>query len=351
MSSDTAGPETIDALNARAAIAGTLAFRVGPGGLWFADVHNADATATVCLQGGQVLHWQPRGQAVPVLWLSDTARYVPGTAIRGGIPVCWPWFGAAPAVPAGAAPLPAHGFARTRPWRVAQTRALAGGQTQLCLRLAPTPESLALWPGRFSLELQLTVGAELELTLVTANTGGVPLRISEALHTYFRIGAIDAIGVHGLAQAPYFDAVLGREVAAVAPAGSAQRGDGADDGAIRFAGELDRVYDAGGACRITDPILGRTIELAATGAASTVVWSPGEAKAQRLGDLAAAMPPGPASAGDWRSMVCVESGNARHRAVEVAAGDCHALGVRYRVASDGAGATAHGRPRRELEAE
>ena len=305
------------ALNARHGLADTLEFRVGPGGLLFAEVNNAQARASICLQGGQVLLWQPHTQSNPVLWLSDAARYAPGKAIRGGIPVCWPWFGSPAAPPGSAKPAgPAHGFARTQSWRVDGTQALAGGQTRLRLRLADTPATRALWPAAFALELQITIGDTLGLALRTSNTGADPMVITEALHTYFRIGDIGSTKVEGLAGARYFDAA-----GPAAGAGEARR---AQDGAVHFDGEVDRVYDSGAPCWIDDLILQRRIHIAASGSASTVVWNPWDAKAQRLGDL-----------GDdgWRRMVCVESGNARDCALSVAPGASHELGVRYRVES------------------
>jgi D-hexose-6-phosphate mutarotase len=308
---------TADALNARHGLGGALQFRAGPGGLVIADIRNAHASASVCLQGGQLLQWQPRDQAVPVLWLSDSARYAAGKAIRGGIPVCWPWFGAPQN--AGLAPTaPAHGFARTLPWQVTETAVLGNGESLLRLCLDDGPQTRALWPERFHLELQITVGASLALTLITANSGAAPLVITQALHSYFRVGSIDATTVQGLAAAPYYDAVLGTEV----PATGAP---------ITFGAEVDRVYDSSGDCRIEDPALGRRIHIAKTGSASTVVWNPWQAKAERLGDMAPAQPPGPASAGGWQQMVCVESGNARHRAVQIAPGANHVLSVHYAV--------------------
>jgi len=293
-----------------------LVFRAGPGGLLFADVANRHARASVCLQGAQVMHWQPHDQPQPVLWLSAGARHAPGKAIRGGIPICWPWFG--PAAPDGAQPPaagPAHGFARTQDWHFDGAQTLADGATRLCLSLTDSPHSRALWPAAFVLELRITIGALLGLELTTCNTGSDRMMITEALHTYFQIGDIGAIAVHGLAGERYFDAV-----AAAAP-GSGGR-DAVEDGAVRFAGEVDRVYDASGECRIDDPLLERRLYIAKSGSASTVVWNPWEAKAERLGDIVP---------GGWRQMVCVESGNARANTIELAPGASHCMAVHYRV--------------------
>ena len=313
-----------------------LVFREGPGGLVFVDVTNRHASASVCLQGAQLTHWQPHGQVHPVLWLSADARYAPGKAIRGGIPVCWPWFGGAgPGCVPPAAAAPAHGFARTQAWRFDAARPLADGATVLCLRLADSAATRALWPAAFELEVRIVVGTVLEVALMTRNTGSAAVEFTEALHTYFRVGDIGAIAIHGLAGERYFDAAAAAAGGAAAgPAAGPRAGSPANTdltapvteaggaGALRFAGEVDRLYEAKGNCRIDDPDLRRRIHIAKSGSASTVVWNPWQAKAERLGDIAP---------GAWRSMVCVESGNAGTNAVRLAAGASHCLTVQYRI--------------------
>ena len=312
----------IAALAERHGGTGSLAFHEGPGGLVFVGVDNRHARATLCLQGAQLTHWQPHDQAHAVLWLSDAARPAPGKAIRGGIPVCWPWFGAPVAGAADPPPGgPAHGFARTRAWQFDAAHELADGATRLHLSLADDADTRALWPAAFALALHITVGRTLRLELVTRNTGVTEVTIGEALHTYFRVGDIGAITVGGLAGAGYFDAAS----AAAGGAAPHVRPPGAPESdPIRFTGEVDRVYDNAGLCHVDDPQLGRRIHIATSGSGSTVVWNPWEAKAERLGDL------GPLG---WRAMVCVESGNARDRVVRLRPGASHALCARYHVES------------------
>ena len=324
------------ALTARHCGTPGLLFREGPGGLVFVDVSNRHASASVCLQGGQLTHWQPHGQVHPVLWLSADARYAPGKAIRGGIPVCWPWFGGAGpgCVPPGAA-APAHGFARTHAWQFDAAHPLADGSTLLCLQLADSAATRAFWPAAFALELRIIVGAALEVALTTRNTGSDAVEFTEALHTYFQVGDIGAIAIHGLAGERYFDAAA---AAAVGSAAGPALGPNADSpgntdlappvtdasgaGSLRFTGEVDRLYEAKGNCRIDDPVLRRRIYIAKSGSASTVVWNPWQAKAERLGDIAP---------GAWRGMVCVESGNAGANSVRLAPGASHCLTVQYRI--------------------
>ncbi len=161
-------------------IPGQISFSAGPGGLTVAELRNPFATAQIALHGGHVLSYQPAGQA-PVLWVSSQSRYEPGTAIRGGIPVCWPWFADHPSDAAK----PAHGFARTATWQVVQALTNAWGAGQLRLRLEPSAATRALWPFSFRLELVGTVGATLEVELVASNTGEEPFHATAALHSYF----------------------------------------------------------------------------------------------------------------------------------------------------------------------
>jgi D-hexose-6-phosphate mutarotase len=288
-----------------------LHFRAGAGGLVFADIDTALASASICLQGAQLTAWQPRAQDRPVIWMPETPHYGAGKATRGGIPVCWPWFGSAAPAPG----LPSHGFARTQGWQARAARWTAPREIELTLELGDDAATRLLWPHAFSLTLHLRVGATLGLELVTRNTGSAPLLLGEALHTYFRIGDIGTVRVEGLEGRAFVDSVDG-----------ARRKQ--QDGPIAFEGEVDRVYaDDGAPCVIDDPGLGRRIRIAKTGSASTIVWNPWRAKAERLGDLG----PGSSGQGGWREMLCVESGNALEHTLRLEPGAEHRLGVRYRV--------------------
>lgn len=295
---------TADTLNSRFAATG-LTFRDDPGGLIFAEIDNPNATATVCLQGAHLVSWRPKDQAVPVVWVSEAAKFAPGKSIRGGVPVCWPWFGPH-ATDSG---FPAHGYARTVPWQVTARQVLGDGATQLSLVLMQNEQTRAQFPRACRLELILTVGASLKVELVTTNLDTEPLQIGEALHTYLQIGDIGQARVLGLEGCAYVDKVDG---------GARKR----QDGAIAFQGETDRVYvDTEAECVIEDPTLKRRIRIAKTGSQSTVVWTPWAEKAEKMGDL------GPNEG--WRRMVCVESGNALDNVVNVPAGDSHTLSVVY----------------------
>ncbi len=296
-------------LNDRHGLAGVLQFRRGPGGLAFADIRNRHARATVCLQGGQLLDWQPYAQSTPALWLSQAARYAPGQSIRGGIPVCWPWFG-----PSAAAGGPAHGFARNRAWAVVGAGHGRAGQTCLRLQLRDCAQTRQRWPHAFVLTLEMRVGACLFLTLETHNASADAVVVSEALHSYFRVGDIAAARVLGLDGAHYADTAAG---------GRRHR----QSGAVAFAQEVDRLYDSTAGCRIDDPVLRRSLLVRKRGSGATVVWNPWADKAARLGDLGA----GAGADDGWRQMVCVESANAGATALLLAPGARHRLQVRYGI--------------------
>jgi D-hexose-6-phosphate mutarotase len=288
-------------------------FHPGTGGLLFARIENDLATATICLQGAQLTHWQPRSQTEPVTFLSAKAQYTEGKPIRAGIPICWPWFGPH----ATDTSLPQHGFARNLPWEARSPVRLENGATQLSLLLSNNAKTRELWPYRFSLEYRLTVGDVLDIELTTTNTDGEAFLLSEALHAYLQVGDIGAVQVLGLDGTEYIDKVDGEQRKC-------------QGGPVTFAAEVDRVYvDTEARCTIVDRLLERRIHISKRGSRSTVVWSPGEKKAAALADLGAA----PATRGGWRQFVCVECANAGDNTLTLAPGQSHSVAVRYHAES------------------
>ena len=284
-------------------IPGQLAFRVGPGGLPYADLANTGGTASICLQGAHLTASQPRAQRAPVVWLSEAARFAPGKSIRGGVPVCWPWFGAHAGDPA----YPTHGFARTVPWEVVDSGS-ADGATTITLRLEFSDATRAQWPHDTPLELHISMADVLDLELTTLNAGEAPVMLGEALHSYIHIGDIAEVELRGLDGCAYLD-----KTEAFAR--------GQQSGPLRFAAEIDRVYvNTLAECVIDDARLGRRIHIAKQGSASTVVWTPWGQKAAAMGDY---------TADGWRSMLCVESANAADNVLTLQPGEAHVLAVRY----------------------
>jgi D-hexose-6-phosphate mutarotase len=248
---------------------------------------------------------------VPVTFLSAAVQFATAKAIRGGIPICWPWFGAHPTDRTA----PSHGFARTAMWRPQDLRSLPGGATQLTLRLTDRDATHGSWPPAFTLDYVITVGESLDLELVTTNNGSAPFTISEALHTYCRVGDVGAARVLGLDGVPYADSADG---------GRRER----QSGAVVFEGEVDRVYLGTDArCVLDDPLLKRRILIDKCGSRSTVVWNPGAGKAAKLGDLTDATP----AAGSWRQLVCIETANALDDSIAVAPGQSHVLRARIQA--------------------
>ncbi|MHB0972794.1 MAG: dihydroxy-acid dehydratase [Thiobacillus sp.] len=295
---------------ARFAIPGQLGFRIGAGGLTYADIDNHGGRATICLQGAHVVSYRPKSQQVPVVWVSDAARFAPGKSIRGGAPVCWPWFGAHDSESG----YPAHGFARTVPWTVTGSRKRNDARTEITLQLADNEQIRAQWPHATRLTLTVVVGDRLEMRLATTNAGTAPVRIGEALHTYLQISDIGAVNVLGLEGAAYHDKADNFATKK-------------QSGAIGFDGEVDRVYvNTPADCVIVDPGLKRRIRIAKTGSRSTIVWTPWTEKAEKMGDMGR----GKSGAG-WREMVCVESANAMDNVVTVAPGETHTMTVTYSV--------------------
>ena len=295
---------------ARFAIPGQLSFRTGAGGLTYADIDNHGGRATICLQGAHVVSYRPKSQQAPVVWVSDAAQFAPGKSIRGGAPVCWPWFGAHESESG----YPAHGFARTVPWTVTGSRKRNDAKTEITLQLVENKQTRAQWPHATRLTLTVVVGDRLEMQLTTTNLGDTPVRIGEALHTYLHISDIGGVTVTGLEGSSYHDKVDNF-------ARKKQRG------AVAFKGEVDRLYvDTPSDCVIEDAGLKRRIRIAKTGSQSTVVWTPWTEKAEKMGDL------GRGQRGEgWREMVCVESVNAMDNLVTVAPGETHTMTATYSV--------------------
>ncbi|MDX9958459.1 MAG: D-hexose-6-phosphate mutarotase [Spirochaetia bacterium] len=291
-------------LNLRFGINHELAFVEGPGGLVFADIDNGLGTARLCLQGAHLVSFQPADQPVPLIWVSEYASFGPGKSIRGGVPVCWPWFGPHATEPG----YPGHGFARTVMWEVVSTAKMPSGATGITLSLIANDLTRAQWPHDTSVELSVTVGRNLELSLATTNNGPTQVELGEALHTYFQIGDIEQVQITGLDNTGYLDKV-------------GEHCRRTQEGSIRFSGETDRVFvDTEAVCTIVDDQLKRRIVIRKTGSRSTVVWTPWTEKANKMGDF---------GKDGWRRMVCVETANALENCVVLEPGETHRMTAEY----------------------
>ncbi len=296
----------IDHANEEFGLPGVLSICAGAGGLPLIEINNRFATARVSAYAGQVLAYRPSDEAEDLLFVSRQAYFARGKAIKGGIPICWPWFGDDPSGHGR----PAHGFVRNRPWRLLATEAMADGATRLQLGLHADDETLALWPHPFSLTLEVTIGATLELDLISHNPGDHPLMLTQALHTYLNVGDAARARVHGLDGRAYID-----------KAGGGLRT--TQQGPVSIAGEVDRIYlETDGPLNIEDPALGRRIHIERAGSRSAVVWNPWSDKAAAMGDF---------GDDEYRRMLCVETTNAADDRIELPGGGTYRLSTRYRI--------------------
>ena len=277
-------------------------------GFTYIEINNAKAHATISTYSGQVLSYRPKSQKDDLLFVSDKAYYESGKAIKGGIPVCWPWFGADP----DDLGRPAHGFVRNRQWEVSGSESLADGSTKVVLGLADSEETRKIWPHPFKLYIEITVGDSLSVALVTHNNGDENVTISQALHTYFYVGDIGKVRVLGLDGVEYLDKVD-------------DFAEKTQSGPITINAEVDRIYKGvSGELVIEDESLGRKIRIASKGCSTAVVWNPWSEIAASMGDL---------NDDDYRKMICVETANAGPETVEVAAGSSYRLEAEYTIES------------------
>ena len=272
----------------------------GPGGLKRLALQAAQGEALVYLQGAHVAHFQPRG-AKPVLWMSAESRFEAGRPLRGGVPICFPWFGPK----AGSPEAPLHGFARILAWKLRAVTPEADGSLRAVLDLPASAAARGGFPHELSLSLAVTVGRSLRMELTVANTDAAARTFEAALHSYFALSDVRHARIRGLEGVAYVDKTAGM---ALKPGASE---------AIAIAAETDRVYlGATGAVTIEDPGWRRRVVIGKSGSSTTVVWNPWVAKAKAMPDF-----------GDeeWSGMVCVETANAMDDAVTLAPGATHVM--------------------------
>lgn len=272
------------------------------------DITLGDAHLRVARQGAQVLSYQ-RGQDAPIIWLSPLDEGRPGTACRGGIPVCWPWFGQFDRNPAAivqqyqGAKAPQHGLVRNQDWQLANTEQ---SNNSVVLRFA-APQQFVNWPHRAALSLEIELNDRLQLRLINQNLGEQPLHISQALHSYFQVGNIHQAQAEGFADCQYLDTVHSWDNRLT------QRG------AITFDGETDRIYfNPQRQMGITDPVLNRRIVLSTTGASAAVVWNPWIDKSKQLSQFPEQ---------GWQQMLCIETANVLDSHLILAPGEQQQMAV------------------------
>ena len=291
----------MEQLNREFAIPGVVRIARGNGSLPKILIETKAATAEIYLYGAQVTSWVPAG-ADEVLFVSEKSHWEAGRAIRGGIPICFPWFRAK----ADDKSAPSHGFVRTKEWRIESISAEAEDSVRVCLSTESDESTRRWWPFDFRLEYRITVGAKLRLELVMKNSGQSALRFEEALHTYFKVGEVEQVRVHGLDGAIFLDNREGNRE-------KIQRGD------VVLLRQTDNAYaNANGMAEIIDPLLRRTLKTEKLGSNSTIVWNPWSDGASSMADL---------SEHEWRQMLCVEGGNILTSAVSLDPGQSHSMAI------------------------
>lgn len=278
---------------------GRVMFLDGQSELPMLEVNTPWSTAEIYLHGAHVTNFTRKGEP-KLLFMSQCSRFDPQQPIRGGIPIIFPWFGPREG-------MPQHGFARLKTWDLREFSPAPDGSVSVRFQLPECPEASAFPP--YSAEYIVTVDRALTLTLkVTNDSKDEPFTFENALHTYFEVGDITAVGIRGLAGTEYLDKV----------ADFARKKETAEE--IRIACEVDRTYiNTTNTVEIVDRQLSRKITVEKHGSASSVVWNPWIAKAQQMPDFAN---------DEYLHMVCVESGNVGPNKITLPPGESSTLVVK-----------------------
>lgn len=272
------------------------------------EVTSQHAQATISTHGGQVLSFIPASETHDLLFVSKLARFEQGRAIRGGIPICWPWFGPNPDN-AG----PAHGLVRTRQWQLRQTTALADGAIKVILEIHDNDETRAIWPHSFDLSIEITIHETLTLELVSRNTGANPFELTQALHSYFYVGDCQQAKIKGLDNTSYIDKT---DAGKLKP----QRG------YVSISQEVDRIYThVAGDLILEDPVFSRNIQIQSRNSSTVILWNPWKQKAARMSDLGQK---------GYESMVCIETANAGDEIITVEPDKEYHLLAQYQIMAE-----------------
>jgi glucose-6-phosphate 1-epimerase len=293
-------------LEQRFGICGVARIVEGNGGLPKVVIATADAAGEMYLHGAHVTSWRPSG-AEEVLFVSSHSHWQEGRPIRGGIPICFPWF----ADRAGDPKAPAHGFVRTTSWQLESIAQTVGG-VAVTMSTGSNAETKKWWPADFHLVQRASFGPELTLELIVRNTGTTPFRFEEALHTYFRVGQIEQAQLQRLDAVQYLDKTDVNRA-------NVQHGE------LVIAAQTDRVYlNTKASVELEDRSLGRRITVAKQNSLTTVVWNPWIEKAKALSDFGDA---------EWRQMVCIETCNVADYALQLEPGQEHTMRAAIAVAA------------------
>jgi len=305
----------IQQLNTDFGIANQIEFVAGKGGLPCIQINNAKASALISIYAAQVLSFKPVNEATDLMFISDNAYFQEGKATKGGIPICWPWFGAAPQLETepenkDQPKRPDHGFVRNSYWSVLSTEALENGDTKIVLVFEDTEKTREIWPYRFYLSLEIVIGDSLTLELLTRNTGSEAFSITEALHTYFNVGDAAQVKVLGLEHTEYLDKK--EDFVKVCQVG-----------AITIAEETDHIHTGvKHELIIDDPVFKRKIKISSSGNKNVVVWNPWVKGSAEMTDL---------DNDDYKHFICLEIANAVADSVEILPNSEYRMDANYSI--------------------
>lgn len=286
----------IDDLNEQFGIEAEIGF-YEEGGLVYAMVSNKHADATISLHGAHILNYNP-ARNVEILWMSPESAMEQGKAIRGGVPVCFPWFGPHDTNN----DMPMHGFARLLNWEVTATKTLASGANQIVMQLNSSDETKKYWAHDFSAEMTFTIGAKLEISLKVENTSQLEFDYTCALHSYFSVSAIQNISIEGLEKTRYQNQLDGGDYVQETPL------------LIIDKPTTHHYYDTVSDCLIHDPVFNRRIRIEKTGSKNSTVWNPWAETCAQMGDM-------PDNA--YETFVCLETVNKINNEIRLAPGESH----------------------------
>jgi glucose-6-phosphate 1-epimerase len=260
----------------------------------FLDIAHPRVQAKIALEGAHIVSCTPTGQG-DLLWMSPVDKQIPGTPLRGGIPVCWPWFG-------GERPGPSHGIARISQWRLVSV-VDKEDQVRVSMELPQTIMQQQLPDDHWRLQIEFVLGKALCVSLATTNIGSQPQVLSQALHSYLAVRDIRETRIWGLEDAEFLDQLTGVDQIR-------------QQGPVTFSSEVDRIYHGHSGSVQLDDGGPHYWSVQREGSRSLVVWNPWIDKSQRLGQY---------PADGYKEMVCIEAANAGADRRVLGAGERHVL--------------------------
>ncbi|MDF1880531.1 D-hexose-6-phosphate mutarotase [Sulfurimonas sp. MAG313] len=259
--------------------------------LQYLHIQTNQSSIKIALQGAHIFDFKVQGKK-SLLYLSKTARFEKGFPIRGGVPICWPWFGPH----SHDTCLPNHGFARISLWEHVKTEVLSEDKTKITLRLNSSNKTLSLWPFEFSLSYEIYISDILELHLISKNTGDKDFVFSQALHTYLNIDDISTTKLKGLENTNFYNKVDDTY-------------NNIQEGPVSFKEEVDRVYEG-----VHNTLKIQNIKVETLGSNTVVIWNPGKELTQKMPDLSS-----------YTDMLCIESASTLKDEITLKSGQTHRL--------------------------